>query len=62
MPKPHKNKKKVKVKSQKSSDSVDDALTLLLETAGLRVLSVEGDGNCLFRAFSYEVNGDESTP
>lgn len=30
-----------------------------LESKGLRVVPVEGDGNCLFRSVSHQVYGDD---
>lgn len=60
MPKPNKKKKSKQNKpgSQKSPH-VEDLLESQLRDAGLRVIPIEADGNCLFRAFSFEINGDE---
>ena len=47
-------------KRSDSDDEVDDiAMHETLNRAGLRVSSVESDGNCLFRAFASQFCGDE---
>ncbi len=60
MPKPHKKKKSKSKHRRVSEERVEDSLELSLTTMGLRVLPVEADGNCLFRAFGLEISGDES--
>jgi len=38
---------------------MSDLLTTFLTQNGLRFVSIEGDGNCLFRAFSYRIFEDQ---
>jgi hypothetical protein len=46
-------------KHSKNHDSDTDELETRLRSIGLEVVSMEPDGNCLFRCFAYVMNEDQ---
>ena len=49
-----------KNKRNKQKDEIDEKFKKHLETLGYFIREVEGDGNCLFRSVSEQVEGNES--
>ncbi len=49
-----------KNKKRRAPSPTTGDLYAQLHTAGLRVLEIEGDGNCLFRSIADQLHGDDT--